>query len=42
LPQDEITADVHCVTRWSKLDTTWKGVFVDTLLEAAGVESDQL
>ncbi len=25
--------DIHCVTKWSKLDTTWKGVSVDTLLE---------
>jgi DMSO/TMAO reductase YedYZ molybdopterin-dependent catalytic subunit len=25
--------DVHCVTRWSKLDTAWEGVSVDTLLE---------
>jgi hypothetical protein len=25
--------DIHCVTRWSKLDTTWQGVSVETLLE---------
>ncbi len=30
--------DIHCVTKWSKLDTTWEGVSVDTLLE--GVEHD--
>jgi DMSO/TMAO reductase YedYZ molybdopterin-dependent catalytic subunit len=35
LPQDSITADIHCVTRWSKLDTRWQGVSVDTLLEQA-------
>ena len=29
--------DIHCVTKWSKLDTSWTGVSVDTLLE--GVES---
>jgi len=23
LPQTTITTDIHCVTRWSKLDTTW-------------------
>ena len=28
--------DIHCVTTWSKLDTTFRGVSVDTLLEAAG------
>src|SRR5438105_489467 len=32
LPAQAITADIHCVTRWSKLDTTWEGVSVDTLL----------
>jgi DMSO/TMAO reductase YedYZ molybdopterin-dependent catalytic subunit len=34
LPREEITRDIHCVTRWSKLDTTWEGVSLDTLLEA--------
>ena len=32
LPEDEVTADIHCVTKWSKLDTTWKGVSLDNLL----------
>ncbi|RME83232.1 MAG: sulfite oxidase-like oxidoreductase [Caldilineae bacterium] len=26
LPETTITRDIHCVTRWSKLDTTWSGV----------------
>lgn len=26
LPQREVTTDIHCVTRWSKLDTPWVGV----------------
>jgi len=26
LPTISITMDIHCVTRWSKLDTTWEGV----------------
>jgi len=26
LPATQITCDIHCVTRWSKLDTTWEGV----------------
>jgi DMSO/TMAO reductase YedYZ molybdopterin-dependent catalytic subunit len=37
LPSEMITRDIHCVTKWSKLDTTWEGVSVDTLL--AGVET---
>jgi DMSO/TMAO reductase YedYZ molybdopterin-dependent catalytic subunit len=27
-----VTADIHCVTTWSKLDTTWEGVSLDLLL----------
>ena len=34
LPSETITKDIHCVTKWSKLDTNWKGVSVDTLLES--------
>jgi DMSO/TMAO reductase YedYZ molybdopterin-dependent catalytic subunit len=26
LPTIQVTMDIHCVTRWSKLDTTWEGV----------------
>ena len=26
LPTGKITVDIHCVTRWSKFDTTWEGV----------------
>ncbi len=33
LPKTRITMDLHCVTRWSKLDTIWEGVSVRTLLE---------
>jgi DMSO/TMAO reductase YedYZ molybdopterin-dependent catalytic subunit len=38
LPSEAITADIHCVTKWSKLDTVWEGVSVDTLLD--GLEPD--
>jgi DMSO/TMAO reductase YedYZ molybdopterin-dependent catalytic subunit len=31
LPAETITVDIHCVTRWSKLGTTWEGVSLDTL-----------
>ena len=33
LPSETVTVDIHCVTKWSKLDTHWTGVSVDTLLE---------
>jgi DMSO/TMAO reductase YedYZ molybdopterin-dependent catalytic subunit len=33
LPQETFTVDIHCVTKWTKLDTTWTGVSFDTLLE---------
>ncbi len=32
LPKSEIQLDIHCVTRWSKFDTTWKGVTFKTLI----------
>jgi DMSO/TMAO reductase YedYZ molybdopterin-dependent catalytic subunit len=37
LDDEQVAADIHCVTKWSKLDTTWVGVSLDTLL--AGVET---
>ena len=37
LPAETVTVDIHCVTKWSKLATTWQGVSLDTLL--AGVET---
>jgi DMSO/TMAO reductase YedYZ molybdopterin-dependent catalytic subunit len=37
LPRETVDVDIHCVTKWSKLDTTWAGVSLDTLL--AGVET---
>jgi DMSO/TMAO reductase YedYZ molybdopterin-dependent catalytic subunit len=40
LPQKEVTTDIHCVTRWSKLDTTWVGVPVSELLERAAVRPE--
>ena len=39
LPTETITADIHCVTRWSKLGTQWRGVSVDTLLDQAGYDA---
>lgn len=33
LPIEEVTTDIHCVTRWSKLGTTWKGIALESFLE---------
>ncbi len=38
LPQTDKTVDIHCVTSWSKLDTRWRGVMIDDLLDAAGID----
>jgi len=38
LPAETVTVDIHCVTRWSKLDTTWRGVSLDVLLDAVGYD----
>jgi DMSO/TMAO reductase YedYZ molybdopterin-dependent catalytic subunit len=40
LPAESITADIHCVTRWSKLDTPWRGVSLDTLLADVETSAD--
>jgi DMSO/TMAO reductase YedYZ molybdopterin-dependent catalytic subunit len=37
LQSESFTADIHCVTKWTKLDTRWMGVSLDTLLD--GVET---
>ena len=38
LPHKDVTTDIHCVTRWSKLDTTWRGVPVGEVLDRARVK----
>jgi DMSO/TMAO reductase YedYZ molybdopterin-dependent catalytic subunit len=38
-PFEEPTVDINCVTKWSKLDTTWRGVVLDVLLERVGTTS---
>jgi DMSO/TMAO reductase YedYZ molybdopterin-dependent catalytic subunit len=40
LPREDIHVDIHCVTKWSKLDTTWRGVSVDTLLKGVETAAD--
>src|SRR5260370_17776076 len=32
LPTETVLVDLHCVTRWSKLGTSWEGVSLDTML----------
>jgi DMSO/TMAO reductase YedYZ molybdopterin-dependent catalytic subunit len=39
LPNETVTVDIHCVTKWSKLDTSWTGVSIDTLLEGVQTEA---
>jgi DMSO/TMAO reductase YedYZ molybdopterin-dependent catalytic subunit len=36
LPAVDVKVDLHCVTRWSKLNTAWRGVSVDVLLDGIG------
>jgi DMSO/TMAO reductase YedYZ molybdopterin-dependent catalytic subunit len=40
LPHEDVTVDIHCVTKWSKLQTGWRGVAVDTLLEDVETAAD--
>ncbi len=40
LPRTTITVDVHCVTGWSKLDTTWTGVAFKDLLQFIRVKPE--
>jgi len=40
LPHQSFTNDIHCVTKWSKLNTHWEGVSIDTLLEHITVKPE--
>src|SRR3954463_11195807 len=42
LPSETFTVDIHCVTKWSKLDTTWTGVSLDTLLEGIDTTAEYI
>src|SRR6476469_1082190 len=42
LPSETFTTDIHCVTKWTKLGTTWTGVSLDTLLEEVETEAEYL
>jgi DMSO/TMAO reductase YedYZ molybdopterin-dependent catalytic subunit len=40
LPTETLTKDIHCVTKWTKFDTTWTGVSVDALLDGVDLGGD--
>ena len=40
LPAEDITVDLHCVTKWSKLGTHWRGVPVEALLDGVDTAAD--
>ncbi len=40
LPSEKTTTDIHCVTKWSKLRTTWEGVSLDALFADVETAAD--
>jgi len=40
LPSERVTKDIHCVTKWSKLDTDWEGVSLDVLLDGVDTAAE--
>ncbi|MFI5049421.1 MAG: sulfite oxidase-like oxidoreductase [Gaiellales bacterium] len=42
LPREDITVDIHCVTKWSKLDTDWAGVSIDVLLDGVDTAAEHV
>jgi DMSO/TMAO reductase YedYZ molybdopterin-dependent catalytic subunit len=40
LPSETVTVDIHCVTKWSKLGTSWRGVAFDTLLDGVDTSAE--
>ena len=42
LPTETVTKDIHCVTKWTKLDTVWTGVSLDTLLDGVDTSADNI
>ncbi len=40
LPRVRITSDVHCVTRWSKLDNEWEGVHIREIMRHVRLKPD--
>lgn len=42
LPRETFTVDIHCVTKWSKFDTAWEGISLDTLFDGIDSGADYL
>ena len=42
LPAQDFVKDISCVTKWTKLDTVWEGVSVDTLLDGVETSAEYL
>ena len=40
LPSEPVTVDIHCVTKWSKLDSEWEGVSLDSLLDGVDTTAE--
>jgi DMSO/TMAO reductase YedYZ molybdopterin-dependent catalytic subunit len=40
LPRESPHVDIHCVTKWSKLGTSWEGVSFDTLMADVDTAAD--
>lgn len=40
LPHTDIIRDIHCVTKWSKFDTDWSGVFLDEFFNKASLKAE--
>ncbi|OAI55612.1 molybdopterin-binding protein [Gaiella sp. SCGC AG-212-M14] len=40
LSSEPVTVDIHCVTKWSKLDSEWEGVPIDTLLDGVDTTAE--
>lgn len=42
LPIEDVTTDIHCVTRWSKFATSWRGVSIDTLFSGVSTTNQYM
>ncbi len=40
LPRREVKRDIHCVTRWSMLDSTWEGIPIADVLQLVKVKPE--
>ncbi|MEA2536639.1 MAG: hypothetical protein QOF11_873 [Chloroflexota bacterium] len=40
MPRKQVATDIHCVTRWTKLDTLWEGVPIQEILSRAGLKPE--